>query len=551
MKQFVSLFAFLLISLAGTFESSACTNLLVSKGASKDGSTMISYSADAGGFMEPLFYLQAAKHKPGTMVDIYEWDSGKFLGQIKQVAETYQVVGNINEFQVSIGETTFGGREELIDTNAIIDYGSLMYLALQRAKTAREAIKIMTDLVAEYGYYSSGESFSIADPNEVWILEMISKGPHQKGAVWAAMRVPEGYICAHANQARIRNFPLNDPENCMYAPDVVVFAEQNHYYDRKKGEFSFVDAYCPLEPSSLMFCEGRVWSLFRRAAPSLNLSSDYMMAVKGAEPYPLFIKPDQKIGVRDVMSLMRDHFEGTEYDMTKEYAAGPFGNPYRWKPLAFKLDGDTVSSYGWERPISTQQTAFSFVSQLRSNMPREIGGIMWYGVDDTYSTVYIPLYCSINRAPLCFKTGSIADMDLNSGFWVFNLVNNLAYNKYSYAIKDIQAVQKRFEDKFEVFQPAVEKAALELYKTNPKAAVEYLTDYSVAQSELVVSDFRELWRQMVMKYNDGYINDVNVEHGRHPKGAGYGNEFNQKAVKERPGYYDVKWREPQKNKKKK
>jgi dipeptidase len=529
----------------------ACTNLLVSKGASKDGSTMISYNADAGGFMEPLYYMKAQDYPEGAMLDVYDWDSGKYLGKIKQVRHTYQVIGNINEYQVSIGETTFGGREELRDTTAIVDYGSLMYIALQRAKTAREAIKIMGDLVNEYGYYSEGESFSVADANEVWILEMISKGKIEKGAVWAAVRIPDGYISAHANQSRIQNFDVNDKDNVMASPDVVSFAIKMKYYDEKKdGKFSFQKAYSPAEPGALLFCEGRVWSLFRRAAPSLNLSADYWRAVEGAEPYPLYIKPDKQLSVQDVISLMRDHFEGTEFDMTKGFAAGPFGNPYRWKGLTWKLSNDTVNQYAWERPISTQQTAFSFVSQLRSFMPREIGGILWYGVDDTYSNVYIPLYCSISQPPKPFVGGSIAELDLSKGFWVFNLVANLAYTKYSYIIKDIQAVQSKLENKFFEFQPAVEKTATELYNKNKSLAIDYLTDYSCSQSEIVLNEWLNLWKKLVVKYNDGYINDVTVEHGRHPKGVGYGDEFFNQAIKDKPGYYDVKWQKKTKSKKK-
>ncbi len=544
-----AIFFAVLIFLANVIQTIACTNLLITKGASVDGSTMITYNADAGGFMEPLYFSPAKEYADGAMLDIYEWDSGKFLGKIKQVKNTYHVVGNINEYQVSIGETTFGGREELRDTTAIIDYGSLMYIALQRAKTAREAIKIMGELVAEYGYYSSGESFSVADPNEVWILEMISKGPWEKGAVWAAIRIPDGYISAHANHSRIQEFDMNDKENVMCSPDVVEFAIKRGYYDPKKdGKFSFQKAYDPTTPASLLFCEGRVWSLFRRAAPSLNLSSDYWRAVEGAEPYLLYIKPDKKLSVADAIDLMRDHFEGTEFDMTKGIAAGPFGNPYRWKGLTWKISGDTLNEYAWERPISTQQTAFAFVAQMRSWLPREIGGILWYGVDDNYSNVYMPLYCSIERAPKPFIGGSIANVDLNSGFWVFNLVANWAYTKYRYIIKDIQEKQKYFENKFLAFQPAVELAASELYKQNPDLAIQFLTDYSCQQAENVVDEWRDLWYKLVAKYNDGYINDVHKDHGRHPKGVGYGDEFFKQVIKERPGYYDVKWRKPARKK---
>ncbi|MEJ5286827.1 MAG: Putative dipeptidase [Candidatus Kapaibacterium sp.] len=536
------LFLFGIIIIFGTASLYPCTNILVTKGASVDGSVMISYNADAGGFMEPLYFSPARDWGPNDSIEIYDWDTHKYLGKIKQVPHTYQVVGLINEYQVSIGETTFGGREELRDTTGIIDYGSLMQLALQRAKTAREAIKVMTSLVAEYGYYSEGESFSIADPNEVWIMEMIGKGPGRKGAVWVALRIPDGYISAHANHSRIREFPLNDPENCMYAPDVISFAIEKGYYKPSDGPFSFSDVYDPPTPGSLLYCEGRVWSIFRRAAPSQNFPEDYWRAVKGAKPYPLWIKPDKKLSVRDVINLMRDHFDGTPYDLKKGLAAGPFGCPVRWKPLVWKIEGDT-NEYAWERPISTQQTAFAFVSQLRAWLPRQIGGIHWYGVDDNYTNVYIPIYCSIKEPPECFRVGSISNFTLESAFWIFNLVANWAYTKYSYMYEDIRKVQKELEDKFFDFQPAIEKVALELYKTKPELAVDFLTDYSISQSNLVMRKWRQLWEYLVMKYNDGYVNDVTKDHGRKPKGVGYGNEFFKMFIKERPGYYDVKWRE--------
>ena len=529
---------YFLISINNTF---ACTNLLISKGASADGSTMITYNADAGGFMDPLYFMSPMDHKEDS-VEVYEWDTGNYLGKIKQVPHTYGVIGNMNEYQVSIGETTFTGREELLDTTARVDYGSLMYLALQRAKTAREAIQIMTNLVAEYGYYSSGESFSVADPNEVWILEMISKGRWEKGAVWAAVRIPDGYISAHANQSRIQDFPMNDPENCMYSKDVIDFAIERGYYNPKSdGKFSFQSAYSPNDPATLLVCEGRIWSMFRRAAPSLNLSDDYWRAVEGAKPYPLYIKPDKKLSVQDAISLIRDHFEGTPYDMTQGFAAEPYGNPYRWKPLEWKIAGDSTV-YAWERPISSQQCAFSFVSQMRSSMPREIAGVFWYGVDDNYSNVYMPLYCSMTKPPESFVGGSIAEFDLSKGFWVFDIVANLAYTKYSCIIKDIQEEQSRLENKFFAFQPSIEKVALELYSKDKNLAVEFLTDYSYSQAEMTVETWRDLWKKLVVKYNDGYMNDVKVNHGRSPKGVGYGDEYYKKAIEDKPDYYDAKWR---------
>ena len=537
---------FLIFVFSGYRYSNACTNILVSKGASKDGSVMITYNADAGGFMEPLYFMEAKDWRPNDSLEIYEWDTGKYLGKIKQVSHTYKVVGNMNEHQVAIGETTYGGREELWKPNGIIDYGSMMYIALQRAKTAREAIQVMTGLVEQYGYASEGESISVSDPDEAWIFEIIGKGEKEKGAVWAARKVPDGYICVHANQARIREVPLKDNDNCMYAPDLFSFAEKMGYWDSKSGkEFSFVDAYCPLNPEGLFLCEGRVWSIFRRAAPSQNFSSDYWRGIKGAEPYPLFIKPDKKLSVQDVMSLMRDHFEGTEFDMTKGLMAGPFACPYRWKNLYWQAPGDTITKYGWERPISTQQTAFSFVAQSRNFLPDAIGGVFWYALDDTYSNCYMPLYCCMLERPEPFASADVTKFDWNSATWIFNLVANYAYTKYSYIIKDIQAVQKKLEDNFFAMQPAVEKTAAELEKTDHKLAVQYLNDYSVSHAEMVVARWKELLEYIIAKYNDGYIND-GKNGGRSPKGVGYGSEWIQRVLKEYPDYYKIEWSEPKK-----
>lgn len=389
-------FAFILIVAAVNVPARACTNFLITRGASTDGSTMITYSADAHVLYGELYYTPAAVHRPGAMLEVFEWDTGKRLGEIRQVPETYRVVGNMNEHQVAIGETTWGGREELKDPAGIMDYGSLMYIALQRAKSAREAIKVMTDLVAEYGYYSTGESMSIADPEEVWLFEIIGKGPSNKGAVWVARKVPDGYICGHANAARIRQFPLNDPENTIYSHDVISFARERGYFNGKDEEFSFADTYAPLDYGALRFCDARVWCMFNRAAPSKQLSDDWVTGKEGAEPIPLWIKPDEKLSVHDVMELMRDHFEGTALDMTADVGAGPYELPYRWRPLTWEA-GD--KEYFNERATSTQQTGFSFVSQSRGWLPDPIGGVLWFGVDDTYSTVYVPMYCGITRVP--------------------------------------------------------------------------------------------------------------------------------------------------------
>ena len=509
------------LSYMSAVDVEACTNYLISKGASADGSTMISYAADAHDFFGELYYTPPGRHPEGSMRDIYDWDGGKFLGQIKQAPVTYSVVGLMNEHQVSIGETTFGGREELVNPEGIIDYGSLIFIALERAKTAREAIEIMTGLAAEYGYASEGESFSIADPDEVWILEMIGKGKGNKGAIWVTRRVPDGYISAHANQARIRKFPLNDKKNCLYSEDIISFAREKGYFKGEDKDFSFVDAYAPVDFGGLRYCEARVWSMFRRAAPSLNLPDDYIKGNTEAEPLPLWIKPDKPLAVRDVMALMRDHFEGTDLDMTKDVGAGPYCLPYRWRPLQWKVDEKDGTRYFNERAVSTQQTAFSFIAQARSWLPGPIGGVFWFGLDDTYSTVYVPMYCGMRSIPRT-HSGEVADLfhfSWDSAFWVFNFVSNYAYSRYSLMIKDIQTLQEKLEGKFIADQPEVDKAALELYKEAPRLALDYLTQYSVNLGEETVRRWRKLGEFLLVKYLDGNIKTPleKVEHPGYPK----------------------------------
>ena len=508
-----------------------CSSFLVTKGASKDGSVMITYSCD-GEFLPHLEYTPARDHKPDEYIEIKSWD-GKLKGKIKQVAHTYSVVGLINEYQVAIGETTFGGHKELRNPDGLLHYFFLMQIALQRAKTAREAIKIMTDLVEEYGYASTGESFSIADPNEAWIMEMIGPGAGGKGAIWVALRIPDGYISAHANMSRIGEFPLDDQENCLYSPNVISFAEQKGYYDRKSGKpFSFRFAYDPPTPESLRTCAARVWSMLRRCSPSQNFSADFNRGVEGTNPYPLWIKPDKKLSLQDVMSIMRDHYEGTDFDMTKGIDAGPFGSPYRWRNLTWEVDG---VKYCWERPISTQQTGFSFISQSRSWLPDAVGGVYWYGVDDTYTTCYVPLYCCITELPKPFTVGSLQKFSWDSAWWVFNFVANIANLKYSYMIKDIQKVQKEIEDNFISFQPIIEKIALELSSSNSQLLTRFLTDYSVSHGERVVQCWRELGEYLLTKYNDGYVKD---EKGR-PRGVGYPNDWLKEVIKSKPDQFKL------------
>ncbi|MBN1154966.1 C69 family dipeptidase [candidate division KSB1 bacterium] len=516
-----------LILVLMTDATHACTNFLITKGASNDGSTFITYAADSHHMYGELYYTPAGIHLSDAMLDVYEWDTGRFLGQIKQAEMTFAVVGNINEHQVSIGETTFGGRRELRNKSGIMDYGSLMYIALQRSRSAREAIETMVSLVDEYGYCSSGESFSIADANEVWIMEMIGKGPEEKGAVWVARRVPDGYICAHANQARIREFPRNDPDNCLYADDVIEFARRKGYFSGSDKDFSFADTYAPLDYGALRFCESRVWSMFRRAAPSLNLSIDFVKGVAGAKPLPLWIKPDKKITVRDVMEYMRDHFEGTEFDLSTGIGAGPYKLPYRWRPMTWEVDS---VEYLHERATSTQQTGFSFIAQARSWLPDAIGGVLWFGVDDTYSTVYVPMYCSITKAPFNYAvgTGSFSQFSWDSAFWVFNFVANFAYSRYSDMIIDIQKVQRELEGRFIYELPGIDAAANSLIKESPRLAIDYLTNYSERCSATTVKRWRELGEFLIYKYMDGNVKNERGE-VTHP---GYPESWYRKIVEQ-------------------
>lgn len=519
-----ALFSLLLLPVA---PAGACTSIMVTKGASADGSTMVTYAADSHDIYGELYFLAGKRFGAGAMREIIEWDSGRHLGRIPQPAVTYTRIGNMNEHQVAISETTFGGRRELSGANGILDYGSLIYIALERAKTAREAIQVMTSLATEHGYASSGESFSIADAKEVWLLEMIGKGKEQKGVVWVARRVPEGMISAHANHARIRTFPLRDPDT-LYAPDVISFARERGFFDGPDAEFSFADVYAPLDFGSVRFCESRVWSAFRRAAPSLDLPVEMADGRHPEARLPLWVKPDRKLSVADVMELMRDHFEGTPLDMTQDVGAGPFACPYRWRPMTWESDGAT---YVHERAISTQQTGFSLVSQSRDWLPDPIGGILWFGVDDTYSTVYVPMYAGIRAVPPTFAEGvaSLSEFSWDSAFWVFNWVANYAYSRYSDMIVDIRAVQRELEGQFFADQAAVEEKALALHRQAPELARDYLTAYSAAAGDGVTARWRRLGEQLLVKYMDGNVKD---EFGRptHPR---YPDDWYRRIVRER------------------
>lgn len=525
MKQTTSLLLSLILMMSLISEKShACTNFLITKGASRDGSTMISYSADSHVLYGELYYWPAMKYKPGTMVDVYEWDTGKFLGTIEQAAATYSVVGNINQHQLAIGETTYGGRGELHNPDGIIDYGSLIYLTLQRAKNAREAIHTIVTLTEKYGYCSSGESFSIADPNEVWIMELIGKGPGKKGMAFVARRIPDGYISGHANQARIQTFPLangstsitsseidkvfNPEVETVYAADVVDVARQFGWYDGTDAGFSFSDVYAPVDFSGARFCDARVWSGFNKVNSTMGDYLNYAMGYDLDNRMPLWIKPDNKLSIEDAIGLMRDYYQDTPMDMTKDVGAGPYANTVRWRPMTWQVDGKT---YVHERAISTQQTGFSFVTQSRSWLPDPVGGILWFGVDDTYYTVYTPMYCGMTDIPQAFRVGNgdIMTYSADAAFWVFNEVTNFVYSRASVMTPDLLAKQKELEQKYISETAEIDAKAAELFRSSAKGAAkkgtEMITAYSVNAGNNTVKEWRELYKYLFTKYMDGNI----------------------------------------------
>ena len=569
-NKFFALMALLISFSFIANKTEACTNYLITKGASKDGSVMISYAADSHVLYGELYHWPAQKWPEGSMLKVYDWDSGKYLGEIKQAKETYNVIGNVNEYQVAIGETTYGGREELWHQDgAIMDYGSLIYIGLQRSKTAREAITVITTLMAEYGYYSEGESFSIADPNEAWILEVIGKGQKEKGAVWVARKIPDGYVSGHANQARITTFPLkgkntipfskiskiNNPkiEN-VYSDDVITFARAKGYFTGEDKDFSFSDTYAPVTFGGARFCEIRVWSMFNDVADGMDKYWDYCKgtgiehAAKLANGHlnvdtfatnrmPLWIKPKQKVSVEDMMHFMKNHLEGTELDMSKDMGAGPYGMPYRWRPLTWKVDG---KKYCNERTTATQQTGFSFIAQLRGYLPREIGAINWFAVDDAASTVYVPMYASMTKVPHSFEVGNgnMTTYSETSAFWTFNLVSNWAYTRYSTIHPVIEVKQKTYTDKFIADVAKNDIKAQELYKESPAKAVEFLTNYSVTEADNLVKDWKVFFFELFVKYSDGNI-VTKTEHKEDYKydvpkcvQPGYGEDWYKKIVKE-------------------
>jgi dipeptidase len=559
--------AVLLFVAANFMQTFACTNFIVTKGASKDGSVMVSYSADSHTLYGELYHWAAATYPAGTMMDIIEWDSGKKMGKIPQVTQTYNVVGNINEFQVCIAETTYGGLEELGKPNGIMDYGSLIYITLQRVKSAREAIKCISDLLDAHGYCSSGESFSIIDKNEAWIFEMIGKGEEMldakgkpvkgwtKGAVWVARLIPDGYVSGHANQARITTFPLAngttsitnkqfdklyDPAvETIYSHDVISFAQLKNLYpkDAPDAKFSFCETYAPLDFGAARYCEARVWAGFYRL--NQNEMAKYESYARGDDltnRMPLWIKPVEKVEVRQVMNLMRDHYEGTSMDMTKDLGAGPYQWPYRWRPMSWEVDGQ---KYIHERATATQQTGFSFIGQCRSQYPDAFGGILWFGVDDAASSCYVPMFCGITKIPECFRegNGSMVEYSPTAAFWTFTKVSNFVYTRYNSMIKHVNEKQEKWENLSINEINYLEHHYMEALKTEPNRALALLNSFSNQRAQEVVNDWNKLLEYLLVKYHDG-----NIKKEENGKFLTNGNEKPQVLFPEQPKYPDYWYR---------
>ena len=512
-------------------EAEACSNFIVGKKASVDGSVMCSYSADDYGMFQYLCHYPAAKHAKGEMRKIYDWDSNKYHGEIPEAAETYNVIGNINEWQVTIGETTYGGREEMVDSTGIMDYGSLIYVALQRSKTAREAIKVMTTLANTYGYNSEGETFTICDPNEAWIMEMMGKGAGSKGAVWVALRIPDDAICAHANQSRIGKFNMKDKKNVMYAKDVVSFARSKGWFRGKDADFSWKMAYAKPDFSGRRFCDARAWAMlnhFYDMSPYLDWA---LGKNPDAQDMPLWVVPNKKVSVKDVENVMRDHYEGTPLSVAdgSDIGGGIWEMPYRPTPLMYKVDG---KQYFNERPVSTQQSGFVFVSQMRSWLPREIGGVFWFANDDANMAAFTPVYCSMTERPECYNTPGVDAVHFSkkNAYWVCNMTSNMVYPRYSLMFPTLKEVRDSLDNSYFAAQAGVEKKAQELYAQNPQAAVKYLNDYSVEKAQQMLARWNQLFEFMVVKYNDMIIKptDKNGTFKKTPYGLG--------ATPVRPGY---------------
>ncbi len=495
---------FISLLLFGFVHAMACTNLIVGKKASADGSVMCSYSADDYGMFQYLCHYPAGKHTAGDMRRIYDWDTNEYHGQIPEAPETYNVIGNINEYQVTIAETTFGGRPEMVDSTGLIDYGSLMYLGLQRSKTAREAIKVMTELVEKYGYNSEGETFTICDPDEAWIMEMMGCGPGSKGVVWVAVRIPDDAICAHANQSRIRKFDRKDKENVMCSKNVVDFARKQGWYDGKDADFDFCMTYAAPDFGGRRWCEARVWSFFNRFSSGMERYVPYAEGiVDDAEPMPLWVVPDKKLSVADMEEAMRDHYEGTPFALDKEgdIGGGIWQMPYRVTPLEFEVDGRKCFN---ERPTSTQQSGFVFVSQMRSWLPREVGGVLWFANDDANMAPFTPVYCCVDKAPLCYDTpgADALTFSIDNAYWVQNWVSNMVYPRYAQMFPSLREVRDSLDASYFVAQPSIEAKAMELYGNSPAEAIVFLKDYTDSKAGQMLKRWQQLAWHLVVKYND-------------------------------------------------
>lgn len=489
------------MALLGCIQAFCCTNFLIGKGASSDGSTMLSYNMDNYGMFTRLKIIPGGDHPAGEMTQVWNYDDHKFMGYIPQAAHTHRVVGFINEKQLSIVESTFVGRKGQENPDGLLHYTCLMELALQRASTAREAIRVMTDLVAEYGYASSGESFSIADPDEVWILEMIGKGSDEKGAVWVAVRIPDDCICAHANQSRIHRFDMKDKNNVMYSRDVVTYARKKGFFSGRDSEFDFADAYCPADFHTQRACDARAWSFFNMFVDGMDRYLDFVdgMHVGSAEVMPLYFRPNHKISLREVMDGMRDHYDGTPFDMNVDCTGGAWESPYRPRPQEWEIDGKT---YFHERPIATQQSACTMVCQMRGDMPDDVGGVLWFGNDDAHMITYTPVYCSSLRSPACYNDPAASDIDFSwdSAFWVCNWVSNMAYQRYSKMYPDVRKVREELQDRYAGSQHDIEEKALAM--TDPAQRAEFLTSYGEACASEMLSRWKELGIFLIVKYND-------------------------------------------------
>ncbi len=555
--KYLLFFSLLFLFTISSFRVVSCTNFIVTKGASKDGSVMITYAADSHTRYGAIAFYPAADHQPGSRCEVFHYENGKLLGTIPEVPHTYSVVQFMNENQVAIGETTFGGLDSFgAQPGAIMDYGSLMRIGLQRSKTAREMIKVMTELVAEFGYATSGESFSISDANEAWIMELIGKGKFEKGAVWVARLIPDGFVSGHANQARITTFPFqktnnfNDPKQTVYhSADVISFAKRNGFYNGLDKAFSFSDVYNPLKFGGARFCDARVWSFFRNVSKEIRGSELFTNYAKGqflhesklidqqdnpnsfvSNRLPLWVKPDSLVSLQDLMARMRDHYEGTPLDMRNDPGAGPFKLPYRWRPMEFEVDS---VMYLCERAVATQQTGYSFVTQSRSKVPESIGGIFWFGVDDADGCVYAPFYCKINRMPISYATGngSMITWSESSAYWTFSQTNNWAYTRYNLIHPEIEKKQSALENQFVAEVQETDRQAIEFYKKDPKAAIEYLTNFSLKTADKLVSDWKIFYRYLFMKYQDG---NLKITEGEKLLDNGNGKNVPKKPL--HPGY---------------